>query len=203
MSQKTKKIYSLLSNTHVYSLVQKIMSGTSFREKIVKTYIKKKNVKVLDIGCGPAEILNCLPQVDYFGYDISPIYINYAKKKYKNRGKFFCKKFTNKEVKKLPKFDHILLLGILHHLNDLEVKRLMQLLKKVLKRNGNIITEDPIFVQKQNSVAEFIIKMDRGDNVRRKNGYTELVEKYFNKVKSKIYHQKFIPYTWFVMSCKN
>ena len=79
----------------------------------------------------------------------------------------------------------------------------MQLLKKVLKRNGNIITEDPIFVQKQNSVAEFIIKMDRGDNVRRKNGYTELVEKYFNKVKSKIYHQKFIPYTWFVMNCKN
>jgi SAM-dependent methyltransferase len=203
MSQKTKKIYSLLSNTRVYSLVQKIMSGTSFREKIVKKFIKKKNVKVLDIGCGPAEILNCLPQVDYFGYDISSIYINYAKKKYKNRGKFFCKKFTHKEVNKLPKFDHVLLLGILHHLNDLEVKRLMQLVKKVLKRNGNIITEDPIFVQKQNSVAEFIIKMDRGDNVRRKNEYTKLVKKYFNKVKSKIYHQKFIPYTWFVMSCEN
>ena len=47
MSQKTKKIYSLLSNTHVYSFVQKVMSGTSFREKIVKKFIKKKMLKFL------------------------------------------------------------------------------------------------------------------------------------------------------------
>ena len=38
MSQKTKGIHSLLSNTFFYSFSQKIMSGTSFREKIVKSY---------------------------------------------------------------------------------------------------------------------------------------------------------------------
>jgi len=203
MSQKTKKIYSLLSNTHVYSLVQKVMSGTSFREKIVKKFIKKKNVKVLDIGCGPAEILNCLPQVDYFGYDISPVYINYAKKKYKNRGKFFCKKFTHKEINKLPKFDHVLLFGILHHLNDLEVKKLMLLLKKILKRKGSIITIDNIFINNQNLIAKLLIQYDRGNNVRTKKGYLNILKKYFKKVNSEISIQKFIPYTWFVTSCKN
>ncbi len=203
MSQKTKKLYSILSHYFFYSLFQKIMSGTSFRNKIVKKFITKNNVNVLDIGCGPAEILDSLTKVNYFGYDINSNYINYAKKKYKEKGKFFCKKFTSKDIKNLPKFDNILLLGILHHLNDQEINKLMKLIKKVLKKEGNIITEDPIFVENQNRIAKFIIRMDRGNNVRDKKGYINVMEKYFSKVKNKVYHQKFIPYTWFVMNCKN
>ena len=124
MSQKTKKIYRILSHHFLYSLFQKIMSGKSFRKRIVNKFITKSNIKVLDIGCGPGEILDFLTEVDYFGYDINPNYINYAKIKYKNKGKFFCKKFTNRDIKKLPKFDHVLLLGILHHLNSQEIKKL-------------------------------------------------------------------------------
>ena len=56
------------------------------------------------------------------------------KKKYKNRGKFYCKKFTSRDIKKLPKFDHVLLFGILHHLNDDEIKNLMILVKKNFKK---------------------------------------------------------------------
>ena len=201
MSQKNKGIYSLLSNTFFYSLIQRIMSATSFREKIVKKYITKNNVNVLDIGCGPGKILESLPKVKYFGYDINPIYINDAKKKYKGLGNFFCKKFTNKELKKLPKFDHVLLLGILHHLNDAEVNALMLLLKKTLKKKGNIITLDGIFSKEQNPIAKLLIKMDRGENVRTKDGYLRLIENHFKKINSKVYHQKFIPYTWFVTNC--
>ena len=203
MSQKTKKLYSILSHYFFYSLFQKIMSGTSFRNKIVKKFITKNNVNVLDIGCGPSEILDSLTKVNYFGYDINSNYINYAKKKYKEKGKFFCKKFTSKDIKNLPKFDHILLLGILHHLNDQEINKLMKLIKKVLKKEGSIITEDPIFVENQNRITKFIIRMDRGNNVRDKKGYINIMRKYFGKVKNKVYHQKFIPYTWFVMNCKN
>ena len=203
MSEKTDKIYSLLSITSIYSFVQWIMSGTSFRKKIVKKYITKNNVKVLDIGCGPAEILDSLPTVKYFGYDINSNYINHAKRKYKNRGKFYCKKLTNRDIKKLPKFDHVLLFGILHHLNDGEIKNLMKLIKKILKKGGDIITEDPIFIKEQNPIAKFIIKKDRGNNVRNKKEYLKIISRYFKKINSKIYHQKFIPYTWFVMFCKN
>lgn len=203
MSQKTKGIHSLLSNTFLYSFSQRIMSGTSFREKVVKKFINKDGVKVLDVGCGPAEILSSLPSVDYYGFDINPIYIKHAKEKYKEKGKFYCKKFTRKDLKKLPKFDYVLLLGILHHLNDKEIKDLLILVKKILKKKGNIITEDPIFLQKQNPIAKFIIKMDRGNNVRKRKEYINLIKKSFKKTTSKIYHQKFIPYTWFVMVCKN
>ena len=202
MSQKTKGIYSTLSNPLLYSFFQRIMSGTSFRRKVVQSLIRKKNVNILDIGCGPAEILESLQEVNYFGYDFNPNYINYAKKKYTGRGNFFCKKFTEGELKKLPKFDHVLLFGILHHLNDKEVNDLLRLTKKVLKKGGNIITEDPILIDRQNIFSRFIIKMDRGSNVRNKKEYTNLIKKFFKKINSKIYHQTFVPYTWFVMNCK-
>jgi len=203
MSQKNKGIYSLLSNTFFYSLVQRVMSGTSFRKKIIKKYITKHNAKVLDIGCGPAEILDTLPKIKYYGFDINPIYINSAKKKYEDKGKFFCKKFTNKNTKYLPKFDHVLLLGVLHHLSDKEINTLMPNIKKVLKRKGNIITLDNIFIHKQNFIAKFLIQMDKGENVRSRKGYLNILKNHFKKINSKIYHQKFIPYTWFATNCTN
>jgi len=201
MSQKSRGIYNLLSETFFYSFVQKVMSATSFREKIVKKYIKKIDAKVLDIGCGPAEILSNFPKIKYYGYDINPIYINSAKKKFTNRGKFFCKKFTKNEIKHLPKFDHILLLGVLHHLGDEEINDLIKNLKKILKKTGNIITLDNIFISNQNLIAKFLIEMDKGENVRSKKGYLNILKNHFKQVNSKIYHQKFIPYTWFVTNC--
>ena len=203
MSQKTNKLYSLFSKTLFYSFSQKIMSATSFRRKVVSKNITKNNVNVLDIGCGPAEILDSLPIVNYFGYDINSAYINFAKKKYGKIGNFYCRKFTNKELKRLPRFDHVLLLVILHHLDDKEIKQLILRIKKILKKNGNIIAVDPILLKKQNSIAKFIIEKDRGNNVRSKKEYLKNIKKYFKKIKTKIYHQKFIPYTWLVMICKN
>ena len=203
MSQKNKNLYKVLSNTYMYSFFQRIMSGTSFRSKIIKKYITRENVKVLDLGCGPAEIIESLPNVKYYGFDINPIYINYAKKKYKNKGIFFCKKISLKDTKRLPKFDYVLLLGILHHLDDDEIKKLMIIIKRVLKKRGNVITEDPIYIKNQNPIAKLIISLDRGENVRNKNEYINLIRRHFKKIKTYIYHQKFIPYTWYVMNFKN
>ena len=130
---------------------------------------------MLDVGCGPAQILDALPKINYYGFDINPIYITSAKKKYRDRGKFFCKKITSKNIKYLPKFDHILLLGILHHLTDKEINILMTNIKKVLKKNGNIITLDNIFIKNQNFIAKFLIEMDKGNNVRSKTGYINIL----------------------------
>jgi len=74
-------------------------------------------------------------------------------------------------------------------------------IKKVLKRKGNIITLDNIFTTNQNFVAKFLIQMDKGNNVRSKSGYLNILKKHFKKINSKIHHQKFIPYTWFVADC--
>jgi len=201
MSQNTSGFYKLFSYPILYSLTQKIMSGESKRASLVKNVVTK-NSKVLDIGCGTAKIIESLPQVNYYGYDISKKYINYAKKKYNSKKyNFYCKKFNIKEIKKLPKFDFVLLFGIMHHLDDNELRRILFLLKKVLKTNGTLLTCDTIFTKKQNILANFLIKNDVGKNVRYKKDYLKLLSKNFQKIKTKIHNQAFIPYTWFSTQC--
>ncbi len=203
MSQRTSVLYNLINNPIVYIIFQKIMSGTSFRKKIIIKNIKNKKLNVLDIGCGPAEILEYIPNVTYYGFDIDKRSIDYAKNKYRGKNHyFFCKRFGKKELKKLPKFDFVILFGILHHLNNLEIKKLLQLCKKKMKKNSRLLTEDPIFIKRQNFIAKFLITKDRGMNVRIKEEYLNLLKKHFRNVSSKVTHQFFIPYTWFSMICK-
>ena len=81
MSQRYNFIHNFINNPGVYKIIQILMSGTLIEKKIIKTRITKKKLKVLDIGCGPANVLNYLPKCEYYGYDIDKRSINYAKKK--------------------------------------------------------------------------------------------------------------------------
>jgi 2-polyprenyl-3-methyl-5-hydroxy-6-metoxy-1,4-benzoquinol methylase len=201
MSQKLSGIHKIFSYPLIYSLTQIIMSGETVRSALVKKIINP-NAKVLDIGCGTAKIIDSLPSVDYYGYDISKKYINYARKKYKSkRNNFFCKKFTINEINNIPRVDFILLFGVIHHLEDEELDQIFPALKKVLKKKGIIITCDPVYIKKQNTIAHFLIKNDVGQNVRSKENYLKFLRKYFKKIKFKIKHQNFIPYTWFSAQC--
>jgi len=203
MSQKTSKLYNLINNPIVYMIFQKIMSGTSFRKNIIIKNIKNKKVKVLDIGCGPAEILNYIPNSIYYGFDIDRRSINYAKNRYTNKNHhFYCKYFVKQDLTKLPKFDHVILFGILHHLDNEKAKNILHLCKKAMKIGATLLTEDPIFVKNQNFIAKFLISRDRGMNVRTEGNYINLIKINFKKIKSKISHQFFIPYTWHSMICK-
>ena len=204
MSQKNSLIYNILSKPFAYMLVQKLASGSSFQKNMVLKHIKKKNnINILDIGCGPAEILDVLPNCNYYGYDVDKTSIKYAKKKYTGKNiKFFCKKFNIKDIKKLPKFDFVLLFGILHHLSDMECIKLFKLIKKVLKKNAKILIIDPVYDERQNFIAQYLIVNDRGDNVRYSYEYVNLIKTSFKNVEYNTTFQKFLPYTWHSMICK-
>jgi 2-polyprenyl-3-methyl-5-hydroxy-6-metoxy-1,4-benzoquinol methylase len=202
MSQRINKIYNFINSPLVYRIIQYIMSGTSFRNSIIKKNIKKSNLKILDIGCGPAQILEQIPRCDYYGYDIDQRSIQYAKKKYRKKNyHFYCKKFNKTEIKKLPKFDFVIFFGILHHLSNKEADKMLTLCKRTMKKNSKLLTEDPILLEKQNIIAKFLIEKDRGINVRQKKEYINLLKKHFKKIKNKVTHQFFIPYTWFTTVC--
>jgi hypothetical protein len=85
----------------------------------------------------------------------------------------------------------------MHHLENRELDNILLISKKGLKKNGKLITCDPVFIKKQNFIANFLIKNDAGNNVRNKNSYLKLLSKNFKNVKYKIKKQIFIPYTWF------
>ena len=201
MSQKSNFFYRFISNEYIYIFLQKIMSATTVRKNFVITHIER-DFNVIDVGSGLSTILEGLPSINYYGYDINCSNIKYAKKKYpKKNFHFYCKRLTINEISRLPKFDCALLLGIAHHLNDHEFETLIYLIKKSLKKNGKILILDNLITNKQNFISKFLIKSDKGDNIRNLNQFKLILNKYFSKIKYKINHQRFIPYTWLKIIC--
>jgi ubiquinone/menaquinone biosynthesis C-methylase UbiE len=180
------------------------MSATLFRKNVIKKYVKEQtNIKILDIGCGPADVLENFQKINYYGFDTNQEYINHAKKKYKNKKpKLYCREFVFKDAQTLPKMDYVLLFGIIHHLKDNEINKLLKLCKKILKRKGKLIVVEPVLLKKQNIIAKTLIKLDRGSNVKSKQNYIKTFKKSFKNVFTKIIVQNFIPYTWFLVICK-
>lgn len=205
MAQVITGIRSILNHPLIYSFSQICLGANKGRRKYVQEYIRPAdNNKILDIGCGTADILEFLPSsIEYFGFDLNKDYIDYAKRKFGSRGMFICSD-VNRDITNLPKFDIILATGILHHLNDDEVEKLFNMAAFSLKENGRLITLDCCYIENQSKLAKFIISKDRGQNVRSPEGYRNFGLKHFNQIKSDIRHNlSRIPYTHFIMECSN
>ena len=202
MSQITSGVRAILSHPAVYSGFQWIMGGYKGRRQFVEDFIKPyPGMKILDIGCGPADILDSLDGVDYWGYDISDAYIRQANQRFAGRGTFVRKILTKSDLEKLPTFDVVLALGVLHHLDDSEAADLLKLSSTALRESGRVITIDPCLDPSQNPLARFLIRRDRGQNVRTLKGYTELATQVFPDSRVMLRHQAWIPYTHCIMEC--
>src|ERR1035438_8030734 len=76
MAQNTKCLYKILSLAWAYSFFQDLVGAKPSRARFVRQYVRPESgARVLDIGCGTAQILETLTDVQYVGYDLSPEYI--------------------------------------------------------------------------------------------------------------------------------
>ena len=74
---------SILNFSFLYTSYQYIVGGIRARRLFVENDVNvKTGDRVLDIGCGPGDILKFLPEVEYVGIDVDANYIDTAKKKY-------------------------------------------------------------------------------------------------------------------------
>src|SRR5262245_21844503 len=91
MAQETTGLKALLSQPWVYDLAQHLMGGSRSRRWLQEEFIKARpGERVLDVGCGTADILTVLPEVDYVGFDISEAYVQRAQRRWEGRGQFFA-----------------------------------------------------------------------------------------------------------------
>lgn len=197
-------IRSILAISAIYKLFSIMVSGNA-RSLYVKQYIRPRDGdKILDIGCGSADILSYLPGVEYVGLDMSQAYINSAKKHFGNRGTFLSRKVNKDTIKELSLFDFDLVLAtaVLHHLNDDEAMQLFELARSTLKPDGRLITLDGCYTKGQSWLARFILSKDRGRYVRTKDQYFALASRLFTNIKVSIHHNLIrIPYTHIIMEC--
>lgn len=85
-------IRSILEVPVIYRLLQCLVRNKKLPDEYVNRYVKPKDGDyVLDIGCGPADILEFLPKVKYYGFDSNSKYIDNAKKDLATAGIFFAR----------------------------------------------------------------------------------------------------------------
>lgn len=202
MGQITSGLRAILSFPQIYSAFQDMMGARAMRREFVRDFVRPEPGDfVLDVGCGPAKILDYLPAVHYWGFDISEPYIKQAQARFANKGYFYCKVLGLADLDHLGKFDIVLALGMLHHLDDTQAAEVLRIAHQALKVGGRLLSFDPCLEDRQSRFARFLVLRDRGQNVRTADGYTTLASQFFPQVRGEVRHQAWIPYTRFMMEC--
>jgi SAM-dependent methyltransferase len=157
---------------------------------------------VLDIGCGPGYAVTYFPKPQYFGFDISPRYIRYAQSRFSEDGKFFCSIFDESAAGLVPPVDVVLLMGLVHHLDDNAAVKLLTTIKRVMKPQGRLVTLDGGYRAGQPAIARIFLDHDRGEHIRDEQGYARIAGEVFGRVQPVVREDLFlIPYTAVVLVC--
>jgi len=195
----------ILNYPKLYNFFTRLIAAQAARRFFVSNHIPlKKGIKILDIGCGTADILEFLPNSKYYGFDINKKYIEKAKLRWQERAFFWTQEVNPSVLDLFPSnfFDIVLAIGVLHHLDDEECQMLLKIAHDLLKKGGKLVTFDGCYIPNQSNIIKFFLKLDRGKFVRSIDGYVCLASQKFENPKTKIYSDLlYIPYTHLVMEC--
>ena len=184
-SHKTTGITKILELPFFYNLQQLITGAEKAKYNLIQEYVAPfENAKILDIGCGTGIALEYMKvKIEYVGFDINQEYIDFANKKYYGAGRFYCSDVNNFHQIE-DNFDIVMAIGILHHLSDSESEKLIYMANNALKKGGYFVMAEPVWTDNQSFLERFLMKQDRGTNIRNEIGYTKLLEKFFSLTES-------------------
>lgn len=194
----------ILAVPGAYRLLGKVVGLGKDRSVYAREHVgARKGDRVLDIGCGPAEILGWMPEVDYVGFDMSPAYVEAATRRWGPRGRFYCKRVSEESLDEHRDFDVVVATGVLHHLDDAEAEKLFRLAYAALAPGGRLVTLDGCWAEGQSRIAKLLLGRDRGEHVRRKEAYVELASRVFPRVAARVREDLLaLPYTLLVLECE-
>lgn len=197
MAQITSGLRRVLNDPRIYLVTQRLLTSDARTRRWVDQLLRPRaGERVLDIGCGPADLLRFLPDVDYVGFDSSAEYIAAARARFGARGRFEQARVDAATIEGLGRFHLVIARGVLHHLDDAEAAALFALARQALLPQGRVVTLDACWFEGQHPLARMLIARDRGQNVRDAAGYRALAARVFDEVKVEVRHDLMrVPYT--------
>ncbi len=186
-----KFIYKILEIPIIYDFYQNLVSTKNTWNTVFKSFIDtSEDLIVLDCGCGTSKYRELIDAKKYIGLDYNSSYIEEARSKFPN-DTFKVADLTKLQTKEYEKVDRIILLGIIHHLDDNESRLLIDKLNNLLTENGVIYTLDPLFVtvgKPSDRIANFIASKDRGQYVREEEEYLKLFSPKIEKIEKRVFN---------------
>lgn len=189
----------LLENAFIYHWQRKIFSKIfealwriknprkippNEKQIIAEEIENKKQVKVLDLGCGTGNFYIFFQENAYIGIDINLNYIKFAQKHFK-KGIFLVMDGENLAFKESV-FDYIITIGVFHHLSKNSVEKVLNEILRVLKSDGKVIVYDRLSpASKFNVVGKLICWIDRGKYIRSLDECIDLFQSKFHIIKTK------------------
>ena len=189
----------------LYNLFQDAIGGNALRRSFIESHVRAKaGDKVIDIGCGAAEILRWLPDVDYLGFDVNPACIASAERMYAGKGTFVVG--DTESLWEDPRFrdaDIVIGLGILHHLSDNEAAHCLRFAHRALREGGRFVCFEACWVANQGFLSKYIMSKDRGQNIRTEQTYRQLAGEVFKHVNAWVDLKPLrIPYVIIFLECQ-
>jgi len=179
VTQFTRGLYKLTQIPVIYKMIPSLLARRDTLSHFTRDVIQPvAGESVLDLGCGPGTLCPFLDGTRYQGVDLNPEHVTVASEKFR-QFHFQCSDAGSFLATTTEKFDLILLIGLLHHLDDAQVVDVMQGCRKVLTEKGRVITLDPVFEERQNPIAYLLARLDSGRNVRKADQYLRLVQRVF------------------------
>jgi SAM-dependent methyltransferase len=177
----------LLGYVPLYVALQRGVGADRLRYRCLQELDLQPGEVVLDVGCGPAYYFERLPKgIRYYGFDTSPKYIEYARKKWGDRAEFRTEIFTEEHVAELPPINAVMLLGLLHHLSDEQARTLLGLAGRALAPGGRVISVDTCFEPNQGRISRWMSANDRGEHVREPASFVALATEFFADVNGEV-----------------
>lgn len=189
-----------------YRTAQNLIGATAFRRTLVEDVLRVgPGERIIDIGCGTADILDDLasvPDLDYVGFDHSEKYIEDACERFGDRGRFVASAAADFDTgldgatSVMADRTLAIMVGVLHHLDDHQVCGALEVARSALGPGGRFVSIDPTFTDGQHPVARFLASRDRGQHVRTPQRIMELVTPVFPDASPAVRHDLLrVPYS--------
>lgn len=154
----------------LWLFMQKTIGGNQAKQQLAIRHFQNES-KILEIGCSVgniAEIFTKYQNITYTGIDIDTKALEVAQKIYKSFKNFSFKQISLSELaKQEEKFDYMLFSGILHHVNDDELTKLISDAMKLVNCSGKIIISEPEAVRpSDNRLFKLFYNLEQGQFLR-------------------------------------
>jgi ubiquinone/menaquinone biosynthesis C-methylase UbiE len=207
--QDNTGLTGILSNSYIYEQLQNLVGARRAQKWLADHYWKVgAGQKIVDVGCGlGATLANLRRDITYIGFDISKDYIAAAQQRFDTRATFIvstAEQLLDTPDPRLTDSDLVLCNGILHHLNDEEVIHVLKLAKQILTDNGRLVCFEPTFLAHQGFLSEWLMRKDRGKNIRLEGEWKQLTGTVFKSVQTSIATNLYwVPYIHIIIECRN